>query len=537
MKYILNFILKNPIILYISALIIAIPALAINLGLNPLTIDEANRGIVAIEMIFSGDYITPTIGGEIYLKKPPLWNWMLAAIFKITGNQNELVMRLLTVFFLLLYAFAIFHFNKKHFGAKIGFINAIAFISCGRVLFWDSMLALIDITFSFVLYLNFMVIYHLHERKKYWFLFMISYILATIAYMFKGLPAIVFQGITILVFFIYKKDFKRLFSIQHIISSILFLILVGSYYLLYFKINPSSGDKIFATLFSESTMRTAVNHNFMRTISHLFTFPFEMLYHFLPWTFLIILSYRKGFLREIIDHPFLKFNGLIFISNLFIYWTSPEVYPRYLLMLVPLFFTIFIYFYEQQIVKILIYKKIIAVFFGVLLIAVTLGTLIIPFREFTAEIPYQTLKSILIFVLLICFFFLFVKLKDFRLLIFGITLLVVRLGFNWFVLPERATTSMASFCKQETNKVVKLSENKELMFYKEISIDYLGIFYLESNLRKIIPTSYGEKKIGTYYIAHPRNLKNENYEVITEFVSLVENRHLKLIKFNAENLP
>ena len=54
------------------------PAYLINLNMVQMIRDEAIRAIVAFEMIQSGDFITPTIGGEPYLMKPPLFNWILA---------------------------------------------------------------------------------------------------------------------------------------------------------------------------------------------------------------------------------------------------------------------------------------------------------------------------------------------------------------------------------------------------------------------------------------------------------------------------
>ena len=58
-------------------LLLLIPALFINLGMSPLIADEATRGMVAFEMQQSGELITPTIHGEYYYNKPPLYNWIL----------------------------------------------------------------------------------------------------------------------------------------------------------------------------------------------------------------------------------------------------------------------------------------------------------------------------------------------------------------------------------------------------------------------------------------------------------------------------
>jgi 4-amino-4-deoxy-L-arabinose transferase-like glycosyltransferase len=53
---------------------------------NPARWEEPRRCLVAMEMIASGDYVVPTVMGEIYLKKPPLYNWLIVLA---SGNRFE----------------------------------------------------------------------------------------------------------------------------------------------------------------------------------------------------------------------------------------------------------------------------------------------------------------------------------------------------------------------------------------------------------------------------------------------------------------
>ena len=53
---------------------------------NPARWEEPRRCLVAMEMIASGDYIVPTVMGETYLKKPPLYNWLIALA---AGNRFD----------------------------------------------------------------------------------------------------------------------------------------------------------------------------------------------------------------------------------------------------------------------------------------------------------------------------------------------------------------------------------------------------------------------------------------------------------------
>ena len=71
---------KNNWIFYLIIGLLLFPALLINIGVLPFIDDEAIRALVSMEMIFSGDYITPTIAGELYFKKPPVFNWLVVSI-------------------------------------------------------------------------------------------------------------------------------------------------------------------------------------------------------------------------------------------------------------------------------------------------------------------------------------------------------------------------------------------------------------------------------------------------------------------------
>ena len=273
------------------AVLLLFPALLINLGLLAFIDDEGIRSLVALEMDLSGNLITPTLHGSYYYKKPPLYNWILLSWYQTSGSITEFYARIPTIFALLGYAASLFFILKPKYGTKFAFLNAMFLVTCGRILFWDSMLALIDMTFSWVTFLLFMVIYHYFEKEKFWHLFLISYLLTAVGFLLKGLPAIVFQGTTLLFYFAYRRRFLKLFSIQHILSGLLCVGIIASYYLVYHQYN--SLENVFTTLFTESSKRTAAHFGLWKTVQHLVAFPFEMIYHFLPWTIFVILFFKK----------------------------------------------------------------------------------------------------------------------------------------------------------------------------------------------------------------------------------------------------
>ena len=80
---------RSPRPLLILGALLVLPALLVNLGEQSLIGDEGIRSLVAFEMLESGDFIQPTLNGENYYKKPPLYNWILAAVFTLAGRADE----------------------------------------------------------------------------------------------------------------------------------------------------------------------------------------------------------------------------------------------------------------------------------------------------------------------------------------------------------------------------------------------------------------------------------------------------------------
>ena len=190
--------------LYYLILVLLVPALLINLGIVTLIDDEALRALVGLEMKYSGNFIAPTVNGEFYYKKPPLYNWILLSFFELTGTVNEWTVRLPTVFFLIAYASTIFYYLRKHFSFHLSFLGALMMITCGRMLFYDSMLGLIDTCYSWTVFVSFMVVYHSFEKEEWLKLFVLSYLLAAVGFLMKNNN----------IFSLIRRDFQMSISIK-----------------------------------------------------------------------------------------------------------------------------------------------------------------------------------------------------------------------------------------------------------------------------------------------------------------------------------
>ncbi len=502
---------------YWLAIILVLPALLINLGLLPFIDDEAMRALIAFEMKKSGNYIVPTIHATNYYSKPPLFNWILLVFFELFGRWDELIARLPTVVSVLGFAATIYYFVKINLNQKIAFISAFAFITSGRVLFWDSFLALIDITYSWVTFTSFMVIYQYSKKKNWTGLFVLSYLLAAIGFLLKGFPSILFQFSTLLAWFLYQKEARQLITWAHLKGILLFAVIIGGYYFTSSIYNTPL--MITSGLLEQASSRTILEQSFKKTVIHLVSFPFEMSYHFLPWSFLFIYFFRKDLIPRLKLTPFLFFLFLVFVVNIPVYWTSPRVYPRYVLMLFPLLFIIGVYFYETEITS--KKRKIVDGLFAALMFVFVLGSAVPLFVERNYELANIGLKVAFLILSMSVLSFLFFKNKDNRLVLFIGVLLIARIGFNWFVLPDRLVNDNGIKVKTTSVNVAHKLQNEPLYVYKKSLMQPTNSFYLSITRGAIIPRLLKDFPSDANFIIEPSRYPN----VLGEYQDSMYMRH------------
>jgi len=471
--------------LALIGVLLCFPAFLIHLGLIGLIGDEGIRSLVAFEMKMSGNFIVPTMNGEFYFNKPPLYNWMIYGTSVLFGYFGEWPSRLTTLISLAGFAWFVYHFVSKYMDKLAGISMALMTLTCGRILFWDSMLGLIDICFSAVIYLNFMVLYHYGKAGKWKTVFLLSYLLMSAAFLLKGMPAIVFQGISIFTTLILFKNFKqKIFSLAHIVGGLVGILPVLAYYLLY--AHYVSLSQVFSILTDQSVQRTVVHHGPWKTLLHVFTFPLEEMYHFLPWSLLIVPYFHPKFRTWIRENDFVRFNFWMMMANLPVYWLSVQVMPRYLLMFVPLFNLVGYYMLQRTLASSLAWWKSLHISFSAL---VVLGSIVIllmliypPARDIPGSIGIWLIGSVLIVI-----FCIGLITDASRMFIWmSLSLLVVRIAFDLVVLPLRSIDYQENVCREDCRRMTGNHPDKKLLVYGQTQTQSVARFYLSSYSNQII---------------------------------------------------
>jgi len=471
----------------IITIMLAVPAFVINLGMFGFTGDEAIRTLVAFEMQESGNFIATTMHGTDYINKPPLWNWFILLISWIWGSFGEWPTRICTVLSLFSFAWLNYRVLKSEFGKSMAFLISVMLITNGRILFYDSMLGLIDTAFSLTIYALFMVIYKEGKQGNWLRMYVWSYLLMTVGFMFKGLPAVVFQGLTLFTAMLFFRQFKKLFTWQHIIGGISALVIIGAYLGILSFYRPM--DVYLQNLFFESSQRTVVVHGWSSFWFHVIEFPLRNIYDFLPWSILIIFWFDRKFWTKILKNEFVRYNFWILSVNLFVYWTSPQVEPRYMLMFIPLWNTIGIYLIQAS--EITNWRnKLLFSTYGFFIFVAGILMLIIPWVEITKNVQHIIWIGFSAGIAFLIITWLYFQQKQRRLMWFVIALLVARICFDLIVLPIRTEESIVTQAKNDVLELAEKYPDKHWYVYGDAYIREPASFYLTNKVGYIIERTW-----------------------------------------------
>lgn len=511
-------------------------AMLINLGAHHMFVhtDEPRRAVVALEMILSGNYIVPTLNGEPYLNKPPLLNWLTVSSYQLLGSYSEFAHRLPTIVTLLALCLVIFFTNRATLGNKTALLVVLALLTNGRVLFLDSFIGMIDIPFALLVYALFMAVYYFGQAGRYRALFLVTYLLTALAFLTKALPALVFCGFTLLTYFIFFDNWRRLLSIDHVLGILLLVAILGTYYGMYLHASGVDLTSLLQTIFYESTKRTVIRFGVVETLIHIVSFPFTMLANFAPWSFIALLLFNKHIRETLWANRFVRYNMLILVANLLVYWSSPEVHPRYLLMHAPLFYTVAISAFLVATESRPAWAK------GMMIGLVGLSALFTGGLYYGAfhianqpQFPTDSPLGPLIWAILATVAFIFmlrVQSHATKLLAMAAILVLARFDYSIYMLPVRAYTQEPY--RQQALAIAAKTQGMPLYLYGTNAVQDGTTYYLERErgqiLRQHTPQA-GDPQ--AYYLVSETTLKNQGLQSLGRLSTLFH-KDLYLVKLN-----
>jgi len=515
--------------LYFSAFILVfLVALFHNIGLTALTADEPTRTVVAMELDYNDNLFVSTLNGVYYYNKLPIYNWIILGLYKITDSKAEWVSRLPTVLSLIAFCVVIFQWSKKYLGNQSAFLAAIIFATCSRILFYDSMLGLIDMFFGLLIFISFICVYEFHKKERLALLFVSTYSIMSVCFLMKGLQAIAFQGMTLLGWFIFQKQFKKLFGWQHFLGIGTSLGVISLFFFFYTQTN--SLDELVSTLWSESSKRTVgKSSSWVNDLIHLLTFPVKnVLLDILPWGAIFFFLFNKGIRQQFIKQPLVSFSLIILGANIIVYWLSPETRGRYLFPHYGLL---------SILMSILITKTEVHTKLGWLLKVsnkITLGLFICSILAlvlfyFLPEFNLELLSKIkqtpnfysgiwIAFIIALLTLGLSKSTHTTATLSFVLVLIGSRALFNSFIIPSRLVTERTEFYKSESLRLAHSYNSKPLKIVEYTPINHGMSHYIMVEQDRLIPRIKLEDiQPNEFYLVDKNLSENAGLTIIDQF--------------------
>ncbi len=165
--------------------------------------DEGQLMGSSLEMVGSGEYLTPHLNSAVYFHKPPLFAWLTALVFKLFGC-TEFWGRFWFAAFGIMGVYLTYLFARELYNERAGLLSALI-VSTSPLYVVLSKMALVDIglTFFITASLYFFYLGYKDPQNKKWFYFM--YLMMSLGTMTKGPLGIIIPGLSIGLFLLVEK--------------------------------------------------------------------------------------------------------------------------------------------------------------------------------------------------------------------------------------------------------------------------------------------------------------------------------------------
>jgi len=202
-----------------------------NLGARDLwEPDETRYGVVAREMVQSGNWIVPHLNGELYAEKPPFFFWMVNLSAFFMGENTEFTNRLPSAVAGLMAILITFLFGSKLFNLRTGFLSSLILGTCfffPQISRWMMLDSLFSLFFLLAVYYFYLGIDYLHKQRLY---FLLAGVFMACGTLTKG-PIGYLPILVLIIYSSMLKDFRKIWNRNLLHAGILSVGLVIAWFL------------------------------------------------------------------------------------------------------------------------------------------------------------------------------------------------------------------------------------------------------------------------------------------------------------------
>jgi 4-amino-4-deoxy-L-arabinose transferase-like glycosyltransferase len=168
---------------------------------------EPRYAEIARVMFTTGEWIVPTVNGELYTDKPILYFWLILVASNIAGAVNEWTVRLPVALAGVGFVLVTYYLGQALFSVRIGFLGAAILATTVRVI-WEARWAHTDVLFCFLFLLSVYCAARALLKKGNPNEILIAYVFMGLATLAKGLIGVVLPGLLIISFVVARRDWQ-----------------------------------------------------------------------------------------------------------------------------------------------------------------------------------------------------------------------------------------------------------------------------------------------------------------------------------------
>jgi len=281
-------------------------------------------------MFAKGEWIVPTVNGDLYTDKPILYFWIALLASKLFGGVSEWSVRLPAALGGVGFVLTTFGIGKEFFSARVGFLSAAILATSMRVI-WESRWAHVDMLFGFffVLSIYFAARWLFHRGHDYEIL--LAYLFMALATLAKGLIGVVLPALLLIAYMVVRRDWRLLLRAKLPLGIVLFVLVTAPWLILVSQ--ATDGKWLADFLYIHHFQRYLAGAGHRQPFYYYFTtLPVDLL----PWTIFVVPAlvdywpYRKA-----VHEPVLLFFVLWFVSVFLFFSFSNTKRELYLVPLLP----------------------------------------------------------------------------------------------------------------------------------------------------------------------------------------------------------
>ena len=297
--------------------------------------EETRRAQVAAEMLWSGDWLVPHQQGQIYLSRPPLGSWAIAAVAEVWGSLDAVTVRLPTILATLLTTLLIYAYTRNFLSRTGAFLAAVAYPTMAQVLQLGRV-AESEGLFTLLISASLLIWHWGYLRKwpAHW-MWTTGYVLSALAGLTKGPQGIAyFIGPVWFYLIVLERHWRELLRPAHILGVIAGLATIAAWQAPY--VLATSWEAGLAVWFTQASNRFAYP-DVWKAARHFVSFPFEILACTLPWSLALAQLFNRNFWRAI--QPIRSEVHFLLVALLVTFptvWFAPFARGRYFMPLYPL---------------------------------------------------------------------------------------------------------------------------------------------------------------------------------------------------------